>query len=103
MQHYMLHCIAGVHDTVIKIHLSKILGERRWTQKMLAAETGIRRNTISNIYNETAERISIDHIDRICEVLGCSLEDLMEYVPNKTPKTGKYLILEEHGNRKKKD
>ena len=42
----------------------------------------------------------MEHIDRICEVLGCSVDELIEVIPNKNPKTGKHLIVEEHGNRK---
>lgn len=88
---------------MIRIHLSKLLGERRWTQAYLAQMTGIRSATISDIYNEVAERLNIEHLDRICEVLDCDLSDLIEYIPNKQKKTGRNLILEEHGNRKKKD
>ena len=61
----------------------------------------IRRNTINEWYHEITVNLKVDHIDRICEVLNCSAEELIEYIPNKTPKTGKNLIIEEHGNRKK--
>ena len=47
-----------------------------------------------------ADRINLEHLDRICEALGCSVAELIEYVPNERRKTGKSLILEEHGNRK---
>lgn len=47
---------------MIKNHLSRLLGERRWTQARLARETGIRPSTISAYYNELAERISYEHI-----------------------------------------
>lgn len=86
---------------MVKIHLSRILGERRMTQKQLSELTGIRRNAINEWYNEITVSLKVEHIDRICEVLGCSVEELIEYIPNKVPKTGKYLIVEEHGNRKK--
>lgn len=85
---------------MIKIHLSKLLGERRMTQKRLSELTGIRRNAINELYNEIAVSLKIEHIDRICEVLDCSVEELIEYIPNKVSKTGKNLIIEEHGNRK---
>ena len=39
--------------------------------------TGIRPNTISELYNEVATRISLDHLDLICEALGCDLTDLI--------------------------
>lgn len=85
---------------MIKIHLSKLLGERRWTQLELAQKTGIRPATICEMYNEMIDRVNLEHLDRICEALGCPLHELMEYVPNAQPKTGKYLIVEQHGNRK---
>lgn len=88
---------------MVKIHLSRLLGERRISQKTLSELTGIRPNTISDWYNEVTVSLKIEHIDKICEVLECSLDELIEVIPNKTPKTGKYLIVEEHGNRKPKE
>lgn len=85
---------------MIRIHLSRLLGEKRWSQAYLSQMTGIRPNTISDIYNEIAERISLEHLDRICEVLECDLTDLIEYIPNKCKKTGADLIKEKHGNQK---
>ena len=86
---------------MIKIHLSRILGEKRIPQAELARQTGIRPSTISEIYNEIAERLNINHIDRICEYLDCDVTDLIEYIPDKQKKTGKFLIKENHGNLKK--
>ncbi len=87
---------------MIKIHLSKLLWERRMTQKQLPELTGIRRNAINDWYNEIGVSIKFEHIDRICEVPGCSVSDLIEYIPNQVPRTGKYLVTEEHGNQKDK-
>ena len=84
----------------IKIHLSKILGEKRMTQLELAKKAGIRPSTINDWYHEIIPRLNVEHLDRICEVLECSISDLIEYIPNKNKKTGEHLILEEHGNRK---
>lgn len=74
---------------MIRIYLSKLLGEKRWTQAYLSQITGIRPNTVSDIYNEITERVSIEHLDRICEALDCKLSDLIEYIPNDIKKTGK--------------
>ena len=65
---------------MIKIHLSKLLGERRISQIELARTTGIRPETINEIYWEFAERVSLEHIDIICKTLGCKIEDFMEVV-----------------------
>lgn len=85
---------------MIRIHLSRILGARRWTQAHLARVTGIRPSTINDIYHELVDRINLDHLDRICEALDCPLQDLIEYVPNENKRTGTDLIVEAHGNRK---
>ncbi len=86
---------------MIKNHLSRILGERRWSQARLARETGIRPSTINELDHEIADRVSFDQLDRICEALHCSLDELLEYIPNKQSRTGENLLLEQHGNRKK--
>lgn len=86
---------------MVRIYLSKLLGEKRWSQAYLSQITGIRPNTISDMYNELAERVSLEHLDRICEVLECEISDLIAYTPNEQKKTGEQLIREDHGNRKK--
>ena len=65
---------------MIKIHLSKLLGERRISQIELARRTGIRPATINEIYWEFAERVSLEHIDIICKTLACKIEDFMEVI-----------------------
>ena len=85
---------------MIKNHLSRILGEKRWSQARLAKEMGIRLATINELYHEMAERINFEHLDRIREALDCSITCLIEYIPNSQRRTGKNLIVEEHGNRK---
>ncbi|MED4377602.1 helix-turn-helix transcriptional regulator [Schinkia azotoformans] len=66
---------------MIKIHLSKIMGEKRITQAELARRTNIRPNTINEIYHELIERINLEHLDKICEVLECEVSDILEYIP----------------------
>lgn len=71
---------------MIRILLSTRLGEKRVTQSELAKNTGIRPNTVNDLYHDIAERITIEHLDLICEYLDCSLWDLVEWTPNKKPK-----------------
>lgn len=68
---------------MIKITLSRKLGELRVTQSELAEATGIRANTINDLYHDVAERVSLEHLDRICEALGCSLSEIVEFIPNR--------------------
>lgn len=67
---------------MIRILLSAKLGELRWTQADLARATGIRPNTINEMYHELAERINLEHLDLICEALNCKPSDLIVQEPN---------------------
>ena len=58
---------------MIRILLSTRLGERRMTQTELARATGIRAQTINELYHDFAERISLDDLDLICEALDCGM------------------------------
>ena len=68
---------------MIRILLSTRLGERRWTQADLARATGIRPNTISDLYNDFADRINLEHLDLICEALDCDVSDIIIREPNR--------------------
>jgi len=72
---------------MIKILLSRKLGEVRWTQADLARATGIRPTTINEIYHEMCERINLEHLDLICEALNCSLDEIIVQIPNGEPRT----------------
>ena len=67
---------------MIKIMLSRKLGELRWTQADLARKTGIRPSTINELYHEIAERVNLEHLDLICEALECDLSEILVRVPN---------------------
>ncbi len=71
---------------MIRIKLSAILGELRWTQADLARATGIRPNTINELYHELVDRVNLEHLDLICEALDCRLDDLIVRIPNDEPK-----------------
>lgn len=67
---------------MIKITLSRKLGELRVTQSELATVTGIRSNTINDLYHNVAERVNLEHLDLICEALNCNLSEIVEFYPN---------------------
>jgi putative transcriptional regulator len=68
---------------MLKIHLSKLLGEKRINQSDFAKMTGIRPGTINAYYHEYAKRYNAKDIDKMCEVLGCKIQDLIEQIPDK--------------------
>ncbi len=74
---------------MIKIMLSRKMGELRITQAELAAKTGIRPNTINDLFHDVAERVNLEHLDRICEALDCDLSEIVVYSPNTNKTIGK--------------
>lgn len=66
---------------MIKIMLSTKLGEKKMCQAELARRTGIRPNTINDLYHEITDRISLKQLDQICRVLGCEVGDLIVRIP----------------------
>lgn len=68
---------------MIRIILSTKLGELRWTQADLARATGIRPSTINEYYHELAERVNLEHLDRICEALNCDLSEIIIRLPSR--------------------
>lgn len=66
---------------MIKINLSRLMGEKRLKIADVARDTGINRGTLTRIYHETAERLDIDVLDKLCTYLGCSIGELLEHVP----------------------
>ena len=70
---------------MIRILLSRKLGELRWTQADLARATGIRPSTINEYYHELAERVSLEHLDKICEALGCDLSEILVRTDRSSP------------------
>lgn len=65
---------------MIKVHLSRIMGEQRVTVADLARTTGLHRNGISKLYNEDTDGIKFDTLDKICKALNCRVQDIIEYV-----------------------
>ena len=69
---------------MIRILLSKLLGERRWTQMDLSRATQIRPNTINDLYHEMTDRVSLEQLDLICK-----LSDLIVRTSNNNSKVNK--------------
>jgi putative transcriptional regulator len=64
---------------MIKCHLSRLMGERKMKIVDVARETGLHRNTITLLYDETATRLDLESIDRLCRLFGCQVGELFEY------------------------
>ncbi|MCW3172895.1 helix-turn-helix domain-containing protein [Shewanella basaltis] len=63
---------------MIKCHLSKILGDKKLKVAEVARVTGINKNTLHRLYNETATRVELDVIETLCRYLDVEIGDLLE-------------------------
>lgn len=65
---------------VIRCHLARLMGERKLKIVDVARETGLNRNTVTLLYKETAQRVDLDAIEKLCELFGCDVGELFEKV-----------------------
>ncbi|KZN95397.1 Cro/Cl family transcriptional regulator [Aeribacillus pallidus] len=65
---------------MIKVHLSRIMREKRLKISDVARMTGLHRNGIAKIYNEGTDGIKFDTLNKLCKTLDCKVEDLIEYI-----------------------
>lgn len=65
---------------MIRCHLARLMGEKKLKIVDVARETGLNRNTITLLYKETAQRIDLEAIDKLCELFECEVGDLLEKV-----------------------
>lgn len=65
---------------MIKCHLSRLMGEQKLKIIDVARETGLNRNTVTLLYKETATRVDLEAIDKLCEYFNCEVGDLFERV-----------------------
>ena len=65
---------------MIRCHLGRLLGERKLKISDVARDTGINRGTLTRLYQETAERVEMDALDKLCVYLDIRLEELLEHV-----------------------
>ncbi|MFZ7945670.1 helix-turn-helix domain-containing protein [Neobacillus sp. 19] len=60
------------------IKLDQLLTEREMSQHELARQTGIRQPSINDMCRNQTQRIPLDNLAKICEVLGCEITDVLK-------------------------
>ena len=80
--------IAGLPISSLVPHHAGLLPEPKGERKMKMAElsriTGISKNALSDVYYEKGKQIRYETLEKICEALGCTVGDLIEYQRDKT-------------------
>jgi putative transcriptional regulator len=70
---------------MIRIHLSRLLGEYKQRIADVQRETGLARNTLAGLYREDVARVDLATLDALCKHFGCKISDLLEFVPDELP------------------
>lgn len=64
-------------ENVIKVKLTEMVERRGKSLFAVAKETGISYNTLFNIKKGEVKSISFDVLEKLCENLGCTPNDLL--------------------------
>ena len=67
----------------IRLRLDKILEERKISLSQLSFRAEMQRTQLRNYRDNKIQRLDIDILKRLCYVLDCTLDDLIEYIPPK--------------------
>ena len=63
---------------MIRCHFARLLGENKLKISDVAAATSINRGTLTRLYYETAERLDLEVLDKLCEFFDVPLDALLE-------------------------
>ena len=66
----------------IRIHLGRLLGERKMRMAELSRTTSISKNALSDLYYEKVKAVRFDTLEKVCEALRCTTGELIEYQPD---------------------
>ena len=65
----------------IRIHLDELIRKAGISKNKLSHKAEMQRTQINNYCNNNITRLDTDVLARICTVLDCKIEDLLEFVP----------------------
>lgn len=56
------------------------MGEKKLKIADVARATGLHRNSVTLLYKETATRVDLEAMDKLCKYFQCGVSDLFEFV-----------------------
>ncbi|MEZ9440289.1 helix-turn-helix domain-containing protein [Vibrio atlanticus] len=65
---------------MIRCHLARLMGENKMRISDVIRETGLSRNTITLMYKETAQKVDLEALDKLCVLFDCELSELLERI-----------------------
>lgn len=69
---------------MIRCHLARLMGERKMRISDVMRETGLSRTTVTLLYKETALKVDLVALDKLCDLFDCEIQDLLQKSPAET-------------------
>ncbi|WP_371192958.1 helix-turn-helix domain-containing protein [Glaciecola sp. SC05] len=63
---------------MIRCHLARMMGEHKMRIADVARETGLSRATVTLLYKETAQKVDLGSIEKLCLLFNCQVGELLE-------------------------
>ena len=65
---------------MIRCNLSTLMGRDKLRISDVVRETGLNRSTVTALYKETATRVDLPAVDRLCRLFRCQVGELFEHL-----------------------
>lgn len=65
----------------IKINVEQLITERKLSKNKLSQRAEMQRTQLNHYCKGTVTRLDTDVLARLCTVLDCSIDELLEFVP----------------------
>ncbi len=63
---------------MIRINLSRIMGERRLKIADVCRDTGLSRTTVARLYHEDVIKLDLETLELLCNYLDVDIADMIE-------------------------
>ena len=73
---------------MIRCHLARMMGEHKMRIADVARETGLSRATVTLLYKETAQKVDLEALEKLCRLFECQIGELLELQPPSISKEG---------------
>lgn len=63
---------------MIRCNLARLMGEHKMRISDVARQTGLSRATVTLLYKETAQKVDLEAVEKLCLLFKCDVGDLLE-------------------------
>ena len=67
---------------MLRCRLSQLMGRDKLRISDVCRKTGLNRSTVTSLYKESATRVELPAIDKLCSLFDCQVCELFEHLPD---------------------